>query len=71
VAASGQTYRRNFYGADLKTQEERHSPLCAFGFSFSAPLREQLVFLAKAQRENLRRKGLSLGFKDLKGNKSA
>jgi hypothetical protein len=35
------------------------STLCGFGFSFPAPLREAL-FLAKAQREDVRRKGLSL-----------
>jgi hypothetical protein len=37
----------------------QNSTLCAFGFSFVAPLRE-IVFLAKAQKQKIqRRKGLS------------
>ncbi|HEY0377263.1 MAG TPA: hypothetical protein VGC87_09920 [Pyrinomonadaceae bacterium] len=38
--------------------ENPGSTLCGFGFSFPAPLREAL-FLAKAQREDVRRKGLN------------
>jgi hypothetical protein len=37
------------------------STLCAFGLSFSAPVRERL-FRAKAQRQDVRREGLSSSF---------
>ncbi|HEY0377994.1 MAG TPA: hypothetical protein VGC87_13830 [Pyrinomonadaceae bacterium] len=44
--------------SDESVFENPGSSLCGFGFSFPAPLRETAV-PAKAQREDVRRKGLN------------